>query len=343
MPGNMKFSLSAKSQTERDPEPLPELKPLTRGLSNHLFDVMVVGAGAAGLSAGTQAAMAGLDTIVIEKSRLGGGMALLDNIDDFPGVEEGTGGSVLAARMYQMALASTARIEQAAVLSATTQFEYKMIRTEKEEMIGRTVIIATGTRPKEIGLLHERRFLGSGMSYDAYSDVELAANKDVAVIGIGEHAAKTAVFLAQAASLVYLVTGGPRLRVLKKTRDHLLKKHTIEVLREHRAVELVGQDAVTALCLRSIEDESETMELPVAAVFGCGGTLANTEFISDFVTLDETGHVVVDETYSSSLPGVLAAGTVSCRYCPTVANAISDGLLAARHAEEHVYRQMRSS
>jgi thioredoxin reductase (NADPH) len=339
----MKFSLKSKAKADRNPGLLPKPKPLTRGLSNHLFDVIVIGAGPAGLAAGTQSAMAGLDTIIIESNYPGGGMSLLDCIDDFPGVEEGISGADLTSRMYEMAMASSARIELATVLETGSEGEYKTVEMEKDRLIGRTLIIATGTRPKNIGLLNEEKFLGSGMSYNGYLDAELASDRDVAVIGIGDHAAKTAIFLSKAASLVYLVTGGPRLRVTKKTRDGLLKKHTIEILREHRAVELLGEGSVQALRLRSIEDETKTSELPVAAVYGCGGTMPNTECLCESVALNEEGFVEVDDKYACSTSGIMAAGSVASRYCPSVANAVSDGLLAARHAEEYVYRQMRSS
>ena len=300
-----------------------------------IFDTVIIGGGPAGYTAALYAARAGLDTVVLEKMSPGGQMALTDTIDNYPGFEEGVDGFTLGMKMQQSAGRFGAKTEYAEVLSAELTQDVKTVITGSGEFKAKTVIIASGANPRELGLPNEKQLVGKGVHYCAHCDGRFYKGKTVVVVGGGNTAVSDALYLSRIAEKVILVHRRDTLRATKIYREPLLKTENVTFCRDSTVSEILADESVSAVKLKNVKTGEETV-VACDAVFVSIGRKPATGFLSDKLTLDENGYIPADETTRTEIPGVFAAGDVRTKALRQVVTAVSDGANAAYFAEEYL-------
>lgn len=300
-----------------------------------IFDTVIIGGGPAGYTAALYAARAGLDTVVLEKMSPGGQMALTDTIDNYPGFEEGVDGFTLGMKMQQSAGRFGAKTEYAEVLSAELTQDVKTVITGSGEFKAKTVIIASGANPRELGLPNEKQLVGKGVHYCAHCDGRFYKGKTVVVVGGGNTAVSDALYLSRIAGKVILVHRRDTLRATKIYREPLLKTENVTFCRDSTVSEILAEESVSAVKLKNVKTGEETV-VPCDAVFVSVGRKPATGFLADKLTLDENGYIPADETTRTEIPGVFAAGDVRTKALRQVVTAVSDGANAAYFAEEYL-------
>ena len=300
-----------------------------------IFDTVIIGGGPAGYTAALYAARAGLDTVVLEKMSPGGQMALTDTIDNYPGFEEGVDGFTLGMKMQQSAGRFGAKTEYAEVLSAELTQDVKTVITGSGEFKAKTVIIASGANPRELGLPNEKQLVGKGVHYCAHCDGRFYKGKTVVVVGGGNTAVSDALYLSRIAEKVILVHRRDTLRATKIYREPLLKTENVTFCRDSTVSEILADESVSAVKLKNVKTGEETV-VACDAVFVSIGRKPATGFLSDKLTLDENGYIPADETTKTEIPGVFAAGDVRTKELRQVVTAVSDGANAAYFAEEYL-------
>ena len=300
-----------------------------------MYDMVVVGGGPGGYSAALYAARAGLDTVVLEKLSAGGQMALTQQIDNYPGFEEGVDGFELGEKMQAQAHRFGAVTEYAEVHGVDFTSDPKVIETSEGAFYGRTVVIATGANPRELGLAGERELVGRGVAYCAACDGMAYRGKTVVVVGGGNSAVGDALLLSRIAKKVILVHRRDTLRATKVYHDQLRKAENVEFRWNSAVAQLLHQEKVTGVRLRNVlTGEEET--LTCDGVFISVGRKPVTEFLAGAVALDGSGYVVADETTAASVRGVYAVGDVRTKLLRQVVTAVADGAMAVHMAEEYL-------
>lgn len=300
-----------------------------------IFDTVIIGGGPGGYTAALYAARAGLDTVVLEKMSPGGQMALTDTIDNYPGFEEGVDGFTLGMKMQQSAGRFGAKTEYAEVLSAELTQDVKTVITGSGEFKAKTVIIASGANPRELGLPNEKQLVGKGVHYCAHCDGRFYKGKTVVVVGGGNTAVSDALYLSRIAEKVILVHRRDTLRATKIYREPLLKTENVTFCRDSTVSEILADESVSAVKLKNVKTGEETV-VACDAVFVSIGRKPATGFLADKLTLDENGYIPADETTRTEIPGVFAAGDVRTKALRQVVTAVSDGANAAYFAEEYL-------
>ena len=300
-----------------------------------IFDTVIIGGGPGGYTAALYAARAGLDTVVLEKMSPGGQMALTDTIDNYPGFEEGVDGFTLGMKMQQSAGRFGAKTEYAEVLSAELTQDVKTVITGSGEFKAKTVIIASGANPRELGLPNEKQLVGKGVHYCAHCDGRFYKGKTVVVVGGGNTAVSDALYLSRIAGKVILVHRRDTLRATKIYREPLLKTENVTFYRDSTVSEILADESVSAVKLKNVKTGEDTV-VACDAVFVSIGRKPATGFLSDKLTLDENGYIPADETTRTEIPGVFAAGDVRTKALRQVVTAVSDGANAAYFAEEYL-------
>lgn len=301
----------------------------------HVYDTVIIGGGAAGYSAALYATRAGLDTLVIERMGPGGQMALTHDIDNYPGFDEGIDGLTLGMKMQAGAERFGATSQYGEILSAELAGKVKRLITDSGEILARTVILATGANPRELGLEGESALLGRGVHYCAHCDGRFYKDKTVMVIGGGNSAVSDALYLSRLAKKVYLVHRRDTLRATKIYHEPLMKAENVEFLGNTVLAEILAEGRVTGGKLRNlITDETRTVE--VDGIFVSIGRQPATSFLPPELALDETGYIVADETTKTNVEGVFAAGDVRTKALRQVVTAAADGAVAAHFAEQYL-------
>ena len=300
-----------------------------------IYDMIVVGGGPGGYTAALYAARAGLDTVVLEKLSAGGQMALTQQIDNYPGFEDGVDGFELGEKMQAQAHRFGAVTEYAEVHGVDFAADPKVIETSEGPFYGRTVVIATGANPRELGLAGERELVGRGVAYCAACDGMAYRGKTVVVVGGGNSAVGDALLLSRIAKKVILVHRRDMLRATKVYHDQLRKAENVEFRWNSAVVELLHQEKVTGVRLRNVLTGAEET-LDCDGVFVSVGRKPVTDFLAGAVALDGSGYVVADETTATSVRGVYAVGDVRTKLLRQVVTAVADGAVAVHMAEEYL-------
>jgi thioredoxin reductase (NADPH) len=303
-----------------------------------VYDLIVIGAGPAGLTAAIYASRAGLRTLILERQLAGGQVAMTDVIENYPGFEEGVGGFELIDQMKNQATrfeAELREIEGVDRLEVEADGRTKTVHTGAEIYRGRSVILATGLDPKGLGCKGEGAFTGRGVSYCATCDGAFFRDKVVAVIGGGNSAVEEALFLTRFARKVYLVHRRDQLRADQVYRRRADENPKIEILWRSELREVRGDDKVTSMYVE-FTDKAEYHDIKVDGVFFYVGQSPNTAFVQDLVELDERGFVTTDEQLRTSVPGVFAAGDCRANELKQVVWAAAEGALAVRGVEHYL-------
>ena len=302
-----------------------------------MFDVIIIGSGAAGLSAGVYAKRAGLNLLVIEKSPMSGGQILntyeVDNYLGLPGIN----GFDMGMKFREHADKLEVPFMEAEVLEIKDLGDKKVVRTDKEELETKSIILATGAHHALLGVPGEEELSGMGVSYCATCDGAFFRKKVVAVVGGGDVALEDAIYLARTSAKVYLIHRRDELRGTKVLQEELMSKENVEILYSHVVKEIRGEDNVEKLMLENVKT-GETKELPVNGVFIAVGIHPDSELVKGLVDLDPSGYVIADETCASSCPGIFAAGDVRKKPIRQVVTAVADGANAATSAGTYVQK-----
>ena len=301
----------------------------------HVYDMIVVGGGPGGYTAALYAARSGLDTLVLEKLSAGGQMALTEAIDNYPGFEEGIDGFTLAEKMQRQAERFGAKSEYAEVERVDLAASPKVLETSAGVFYGRTVVLATGAGPRELGLANEAALTGRGVAYCAACDGMRYRGRTVVVVGGGNSAAGDALALSRVAKKVILVHRRDSLRTTKVYHEPLMRAENMEFRWNSAVTELLGGDRLTGVRLRDLRTGEET-QLDCDGVFISVGRKPATELVQGQLELDRGGYIVADETTKTSLPGVYAVGDVRTKPLRQVVTAVADGAMAVHMAEEYL-------
>lgn len=299
----------------------------------HVYDMIVVGGGPGGYTAALYAARAGLDTLVLEKLSAGGQMALTEEIDNYPGFEDGIDGFTLAEKMQQQAERFGAKSEYAQVEHMDLTAVPKVLETSEGMFYGRTVVLATGANPRELGIDNEAALTGRGVAYCAACDGMRYKGKTVVVVGGGNSAAADAMLLSRIAQKVILVHRRDTLRATKIYHEPLMQAANIEFRWNSVVTELLHEDKLTGVKLKDVHSGEEAM-LPCDGVFISVGRKPATELVQEQLNLDRNGYIIADETTKTNLPGVYAVGDVRTKPLRQVVTAVADGATAVHMAEE---------
>ncbi len=305
----------------------------------HIYDILIIGGGPAGYSAALYAARAGLDTAVIERLSAGGQMALTDTIENYPGFDDGIDGFSLGMKMQQGAERFGATTLYTEVLSVNLNADIKIITTDSGDYYSRTVIIASGANPKELGIENEQSLVGKGVHYCAHCDGRFYKDKTVMVVGGGNSAVSDALYLSRIAKKVYLVHRRDTLRATKIYHEPLMNSENVEFLWNSQVVEFITDQRIIGAKIKNIITD-ETNAVNCDGIFISIGRKPATDFIANQLDCDASGYIIADETTKTGIAGVFAVGDVRTKALRQVVTAVSDGATAVHFAEEYLSERL---
>lgn len=294
--------------------------------------LVIIGSGPSAYTAAIYAGRALIQPLLIAGNLLGGQATMTAEIENYPGFPQGIGGSELMQLMLEQAERFGARIQIDEVTSVDFARHPFIITTTSGPIEAQSVIIATGTTPRKLGVPGEREFVGRGVSFCATCDGFFYRGKEVMVVGGGNAAAVEADFLTRFASQILLVHRRDKLRAEKVIQERILSNPKIRPIWNTVVTEIVGEEAVTAARLRNVRTKRESTQ-PTAGIFIYVGTEPNTSFLRGRVELDEQGYIVADREGRTSVAGVLAAGDAQNPLLHQVATAVGSGAVAAMSVE----------
>ncbi len=299
------------------------------------YDVIIIGEGPAGLTAGIYAARADLKTLLIERYGAGGQIVNTYEVDNYPGMPGVTGGELGAAMSEHLDKFNVERV-MAEVQSIDFAERANRVITDAGEFVGRTVILATGNSPKKLGIPGEAEMTGAGVSYCATCDGAFFKKKTVAVIGGGDVAVEDAIFLARGCEKVYLVHRRDELRAAKILQKALFELENVELVWNSVPERITATDAgsVGALEVKDVKT-GQQRTLEVSGVFIATGNDPNSSY-TDAVDKDERGYIIADESCATSVPGVFAAGDIRSKRLRQVSTAVADGANAIHSVLEYL-------
>ena len=293
------------------------------------YDVVILGAGAAGLSAGLYSTRAMLSTVMIESIGPGGQLLITDEIENYPGFKEGVKGQALAEEMYYQADRFGAKLEFAEVEGVENlNDDRKLIRTSEGDFTARALIIATGGSHNKLGAPGEDEFSGRGVSYCAVCDGNFFRGQDVVVVGGGDSAMDESFYLTGICNSVTIIHRRDELRATKVLQDRAFANPKYKWLWSHLVEEFVGNDVLEAVRVKDIKT-GEIYDYPTAAAFIYVGFHPNTEHFKNILDMDELGHVYADLHMRTNIPKVYACGDARAESTRQLGAAVGDGITAA--------------
>lgn len=299
------------------------------------FDVVILGGGPAGFSAGIYTARGNVSTAILDVSMLGGQPSNYLELENYPAFMKIGGFELMEkfeehADMFGVQKFPMQEIEVIDLVSYS-----KIIRTKEVEFRAKSVIIATGAKPMKLGVKGEEEFIGRGVSYCAVCDGAFYKDKVVAIVGGGNSAVEEAIYLTKFASKVYIIHRRDELRADKIIQDRATKNEKIEFVLNSVVCEIQGQDLVNNLILKNTKTD-EMFNLAVDGVFPYIGITPNVENLSGQITQDKVGFIITDETMKTSIDGVFAIGDVRNTPLRLVITAASDGAIAGVYAVKYI-------
>ncbi|MCP1103744.1 thioredoxin-disulfide reductase [Aequitasia blattaphilus] len=307
-----------------------------------IYDVIILGAGPAGLAAGLYAGRSRLSTLIIEKGQDGGQIAITDEIENYPGQRvEGESGASLVERMAQQAEKFGCERVSATITEVELLGEVKVIKTTKEEYRGKNVIIATGAHSRPIGCKGEADYVGKGVSYCATCDANFFEDFEVYVVGGGDSAVEEALYLSKFARKVTIIHRRNELRAAKSIQEKAFANPKVEVLWDSVVEEIFGEDILQGMAVKNVKTGEITKieadeEDGMFGLFGFIGTIPNSELFKGVIDMDERGYIIGDEDMHTNVDGVYVAGDVRIKSLRQVVTAAADGAIAAIQIERKI-------
>jgi thioredoxin reductase (NADPH) len=299
------------------------------------YDIAIIGAGPAGLSAGIYAARAKLSTVIIEKMYPGGQAAITHLIENYPGFSEGVGGSELTDNMKAQAERFGAEFLNGDVEKLERKDDTFVITLKGETVEAKSVILAMGAEPRKLGAKGEDEFIGRGVSYCATCDGAFYTDLPIMVVGGGDTAIEEAIYLTRFASSVKIVHRRDELRATKILQERSFNNDKISFIWDSVVEEVKGDDMVEQVVVKNVKT-GELSSVPVNGIFVAVGYMPKTSSVKDIVKLNEKGYIITDEKMATDVPGVFAAGDVREKTLRQVVTAVADGAIAAVEAEKYV-------
>ncbi|MBL7175360.1 MAG: thioredoxin-disulfide reductase [Desulfobacteraceae bacterium] len=300
-----------------------------------MYDLIIIGAGPAGLTAGLYAARAQINTLLFERLAPGGQVLNTDWIENYPGFPDGISGFDLVDKMKTQAERFGLRIQNEEVVGLELSQEKKTVITHDGEMETKALILACGATPRQLGIEGERSFIGKGVSYCATCDGPFYRDQDVAVIGGGDTAAEEAIFLTRFASRIYLFHRRDSLRAIKLLQERVMAEEKIEIVWDTIPLKILGENGVEGIELKNVKT-GNIFRKEVHGVFVFVGTLPNTDVAKGKVELDENDFVKTNNGMETSVPGVFAAGDIRSKPFRQIATAVGEGAAATYSAERYL-------
>ena len=300
-----------------------------------MYDVVIIGAGPAGLSASIYAKRAGLSAVTVEQSAMSGGQVLTTyEVDNYPGLPGITGldlGEAMAGHAKKLGM----KPQREPVRSIEAEQGIKVIRTKKNEYRARAVIIACGATHRHLGIPGEEELSGMGVSYCATCDAAFFQDRTVVVVGGGNVAVEDAILLSRTCKKVYLVHRRDELRAEKILQECLFACKNVELIWDSIPLSIEGTDKVEALKIQNKKTQEESF-IETDGVFIAVGIVPGTEKFKDLVKLDEAGYIVAGEDGITSEPGIFAAGDIRTKNLRQVVTAVADGANAVASAQRYL-------
>ena len=298
------------------------------------YDVIIIGGGPAGLTAGLYAARAGLKSILLERGNFGGQIVNARLVENYPGFPEGISGTELVEFMQRQATKYGLETTPAEVTGVNKGSTYE-VATSKGNIQAKSIIIAAGAEYRKLAVAGEERLSGRGVSYCATCDGFFFRDREVAVVGGGDTAITDALELAQHCRKVYIIHRRDQLRATKAMQEKAFSQPKIELLWNTVVQEIVGDKMLSSLHLQNVKT-GQSSDLEIDGVFVAVGIKPNNQVFSQLVDLDEAGFIITDELMRTSPPGIFAAGDVRHNSFRQVITAAGDGAAAAMSAFRYV-------
>ena len=300
------------------------------------YDLVIIGGGPAGMTAAIYGARAALKTLIIERGMPGGQVATTFEIANYPGFPQGTTGPDLAMAMFEQAQNMGAEFLNGEITAMDLQGELKKIEVGSTNVLGKTVILATGSEPRKLGVPGENKFRGRGVSYCATCDGAFFKDKDVVVVGGGDAAVEEGLYLTRFARKVTIVHRRDKLRANAAAQRRAFANEKISFVWNTVVEEILGDISVTGVRVKNLEKEakgepSESV-LNTDGVFIYIGQIPNVEFFPDSLKRTPEGYIETDEHLRTNIPGVFAAGDVRDTVLRQLVTATADGAIAAMSA-----------
>jgi thioredoxin reductase (NADPH) len=302
-----------------------------------MYDVIIIGGGPAGLTAGLYTSRARLKSLLIEKGFPGGQVMTTEWVENYPGFEDGVSGAELAGKMEKQAVKFGLEIVQGSVINISLDNNIKKVVLEDEKQYeAKAVIIATGSNPRPLKIEGEDEFRGRGVSYCATCDGAFFKDSKLAVIGGGDSAVEEGLFLTRFAETVYIVHRRDELRAAKVVQERAFENPKIKLIWDSVPEKIEGDGTgVNALHIKNVKTGEKSV-LDVQGVFIYVGYNPNTDFLKEIIKLDESNYVLANDDMFTSAQGIFVAGDVRKKLLKQIATAVGDGATAAISAEKYI-------
>jgi len=302
---------------------------------NREYEVVIIGGGPAGLTAGLYTSRAKLNSLLIEKGVVGGQILNAEKVDNYPGFTEGISGLELGQLMHQQAAKYGLKTIIAEATGVEPQPKQIVVKTTEGNFTAKAVIIASGSERRKLGIPGEEEFMGKGVSYCATCDAAFFQNLPVAVIGGGNAAITEALHLTKFASKVTVIHRRNQLRASGIMQEKAFAEPKIELLWDTVAEAIEGENSVKRIKLRQVKT-GEKSTLDVAGVFISVGLKPSTDYLKGILPLDDGGYVITNDKMETEIPGILAAGDIRRDSARQAITAAGDGATAAFYAEKFI-------
>jgi len=299
------------------------------------YDVVIIGGGPAGLTAGIYTSRAMLKSLLIEKRLFGGQIVDAEKIENYPGFPEGISGYELGQFLYEQATKYGLEAIMAEVTGIELQDRQKVVKTTEDSFVAKAVIIASGSERSKLSIPGEKEFTGKGVSYCATCDAAFFQQQPVAIVGGGDAAITEALHLAKFASRVTVIHRRNQLRASRILQEKAFSEPNIEFLWDTVIEEIEGEDLVNRLKLRQVSTGDKSV-FEISGIFISIGLIPNTDYLKGLLPLSDTGDITTNEKMETEIPGIFAAGDIRHNSARQAITAAGDGATAAIFAERSI-------
>jgi len=311
----------------------------------NIYDVIIVGGGPAGLSAGLYAARGKMSTLILEKEKAGGQIVSTHEVANYPGSMENASGPILIDRMVEQCNEFGAKFEKDTIKEIKVDDQIKILVGEKATYKAKTIILAPGANPRLIGVPGEKELTGKGVSYCATCDADFFTDLEVFVIGGGDSAVEEALFLTKFARKVTIVHRRDELRAAKSIQEKAFNNPKIDFIWNSTITEIKGDGIVETVIFKNLKTDEITEYTAdeddgTFGIFVFVGYIPTTGIFKGIINMDETGYIITDDNMKTNVPGVFAAGDCRVKSLRQVITAAADGAIAAIQAEKYIENEL---
>ena len=301
-----------------------------------MYDIIIVGAGPAGLTAAIYAKRAAKEVLVLEAKTYGGQIINTLDIENYP-VNPHISGFDFATKLYEQVLAMDVEVKFEKVIRINNNDDYKEVITDDNTYQGKTIILATGAENRKLGLSNEDDLVGKGLSYCATCDGAFYKGKDVAVVGGGNTALEDALYLSDICNKVYLIHRRSEFRGEETLVNSLKEKDNVEFIYNSNVTKLNANDILESI--EVTDNDRNKKEINVSGIFIAVGRIPGNENFKDIVKVNEAGYIVAGEDCHTNIPGIFVAGDNRTKEVRQLVTATSDGAIAATEAIKYINNQ----